>query len=290
MSQLAQLRQKIRSIQTTKKITHAVRLISMSFYNKLEKMHTPLKQYTHAVHESFGFAGGNSKSWTNPVLSPCDVYDSRPLIVVVATAKGLCGSLNANLFRYLDQTIFVADGQHVSFIAIGQKAIHHLKETEQHEPIITYPEVTTNNFIALADELVDKIMNAPEPYTSVAIFHNEARSFFLQRPLKSTVIPLALMPQESVPEQVPTDQEVIWEQDRHEVLDFLALRHLRSSIIYIFFQAIRAEHAARFMAMENSTNNAQKFLERLTLQFNKLRQALITKEIAELSSGLPQQR
>lgn len=289
MSQLAQLRQKIRSIQTTKKITHAVRLISMSFYNKLEKMHTPLKQYTHAVHESFGFAGGNSTSWTNPVLSPRDVYDARPLIVVVATAKGLCGSLNANLFRYLDQTIFVAEGQHPVFIAIGQKAIHHLKDT-QHELLVTYPEVTTNNFIALADELVDKIMNAPQPYTSVAIFHNEARSFFLQRPLKSTVIPLALMPQENALEQAPANQEVIWEQDRHEVLDFLALRHLRSSIIYIFFQAIRAEHAARFMAMENSTNNAQKFLERLTLQFNKLRQALITKEIAELSSGLPRQQ
>jgi F-type H+-transporting ATPase subunit gamma len=88
--------------------------------------------------------------------------------------------------------------------------------------------------------------------------------------------------------ELEPDDTILWEQPQEEVLDFLAIRYLRSTIIQHIFQALRAEHAARFMAMENSTNNAEKYLDRLTLQFNKLRQSLITKEVSELSSSLPQ--
>ena len=74
---------------------------------------------------------------------------------------------------------------------------------------------------------------------------------------------------------------MIWEQDVPVILDYLAIRYMRSAVIALLFQGLRAEQAARFLAMENSTKNAEKYLECLTLQFNKLRQGLITKEITE---------
>ena len=287
MSQLAQLRQKIRSIQTTKKITHAVRLISMSFYNKLERAHDPLRQYSDAIRDLFSYVQMRGGVWYNPVLCPRDVLDSSPLYIVVATTKGLCASLNSNLFRYLEQALFIDKNQKPVFIAIGQKAINYLRESNHGELVATYSDIDSNNFIALADDLIEKILHSSVVYSSVSVFSNEARSFFLQKPSKSTIIPLPVTNTTGV-EAMEDSDEVIWEQPQNEVMDDLALRYLRSRMIYLFFQAISAEHAARFMAMENSTNNAEKYLERLTLQFNKLRQSLITKEISELSSGLPQ--
>ena len=291
MSHLAQLRQKIRTIQTTKKITHAVRLVSMSLYNKLDRLNTPLKNYTSNLKNLFVELLAHAPEWKSSLLFPQDVFDSRPLHIVVATSKGLCGSLNSNLLRYVNASLFIEVQQVPKFIAIGQKAVVYVKNMGKGELAHTYAELSSNNFIALADDLVDKIVNAPEHYTSVCFYISEAKSFFLQKPCKFTLIPMSLDPLPDgksettpLPDRDP-DAEFIWEQDQGAVLDYLSIRYLRSSIIQILFQALRAEHAARFLAMENSTNSAEKYLERLKLQFNKLRQSLITKEVSELSSG-----
>lgn len=295
MSQLAQLRQKIKSVQTTKKITHAVRLISMSFYNKLDKLDQPLKTYTKGVSDLFLELLRHSPSWKKPLLFPTDVFDSTPLYIIISTSKGLCGSLNSNLFRYLDSALFIEKHQQPQFITIGQKATNYIKEKGYNNLICSYTELTSHNFIALADDLVDKMISSNTLFSSVSLFANEARSFFVQKPSKYTLIPLSLEPTEKEENdaedntQISDDSDtILWEQPQEEVLDFLAIKYLRSSLIQLIFQALRAEHAARFMAMENSTNNAEKYLERLTLQFNKLRQSLITKEVSELSSGIPQ--
>ncbi|NDD53909.1 F0F1 ATP synthase subunit gamma [bacterium] len=288
MSQLAHLRHKIRSIQTTKKITHAVRLVSMAFYNKLDKANQPLTTYNQQLKNTFIQLLADSSGWVNTVLTRSDVLDQRPLFVVVSTSKGLCGSLNSNLFRYLQQALFLDEKQEPFFIAIGTKAITHLKKQNKGVLVASYPEVTTHNLSALADELIEKIMFGSQPYSSVSFFSSQAKSFFFQRPIKTTVLPLAVDNLAQEAQQAGTADSLIWEQSKQEVLDFVAARYLRSIVMQILFDAMRAEHAARFLAMENSTNNAEKYLERLTLQFNKMRQAAITKEISELSAGMSQ--
>jgi F-type H+-transporting ATPase subunit gamma len=299
MSQLVPLKQKIRSIQTTKKITHAVRLVSMSFYNKLDKLNVPLKKYTKTIKDLFLTVLSHAPEWQSPLLFPQDIFDSMPLYIVISTSKGLCGSLNSNLFRYIEKSVFIEKQQIPQFIAIGQKAITFVKDGEFRSSIsTTYPELSSNNFIAIADDLVDKIIKGDIRYSSVTFYTSEAKSFFVQRPYKFTLIPMSLDPMievenkpvgtdEVLLEDDPVINQPIWEQQKSDVLDFLSIRYLRSAIIHVLFQALRAEHAARFLAMENSTNNAEKYLERLTLQFNKLRQSLITKEVSELTSSFP---
>lgn len=300
MSQLVPLKQKIRSIQTTKKITHAVRLVSMSFYNKLDKLNVPLQKYTKTIKDLFLDVLTHAPEWKSSLLFPQDVFDSMPLYIVVSTSKGLCGSLNSNLLRYIEKSLFIEKQQAPQFIAIGQKAIAFVKGGEFKSSIFTtYPELSSNNFIAIADDLVDKIIKGGVRYSSVTFYTSEAKSFFAQRPYKFTLIPMSLEPMAGVEDKLaqaqvvlpeeddPVNNQPIWEQPQDDVLDFLSVRYLRSAIINVLFQALRAEHAARFLAMENSTNNAEKYLERLTLQFNKLRQSLITKEVSELTSSFP---
>ena len=295
MAQLTQLRQKIKSIQTTKKITHAVRLVSMSLYNRMDKQDAPLKYYTQQIRRFFAKLLTQNPNWQQPILFPADKANANPLIIVIATSKGLCGSLNANLFRFTEEALRTSNSQNPTIIAIGQRAIKFVREQSNGTILCTYPELDSNNFIALADDLVDKIINAQSPYSSVTFFHNVAPSFFLQKPTSNPLIPMRLdqlqQPNnkniEPEAATVKTSTDLIWEQPSIEILNHLALRYLRSSIIHLLFQSLRAEHAARFLAMENSTNNAKKYLEQLTLEMNKLRQTLITREVSELSSLAP---
>lgn len=297
MSQLAHLRQKIKSIQTTKKVTHAIRLVSMSLYSKLERQDATLKYYTKTVRELFCDHLQYAPEWNNPVLVPQDLFDTNPLFIIVSSSRGLCGSLNSNLFRYLESAVFLKDQKKVSFITVGTKAHKFIKESGWGEVICNYAELNTNNFITVADSLVEKIVNAPVHYSSVSLLGSERRSFFSQRPRKMTLIPLSLeKPQPTSGEQVPGDvtlgasqsheeDEVIWEQQNEEILETLATGYLRCSLIDMLFQSLLAEYAARFLAMDNSTTNAEKYLEKLTLQYNKARQAAITKEVSELTAG-----
>jgi F-type H+-transporting ATPase subunit gamma len=293
VSQLAQLRQKIRSVKTTKKITHAVRLVSMSFYNKLDKMNKPLQDYSAQIKDAFFRVLQQDASWTTPVLFPVDSHDTAPLYIIVATSKGLCGSLNSNLFKYINSQLATGNAQHAKFIAIGQRAVPFIKESGRGEVVASYQELNSNNFITIADNIVEKILQASQPFSSVTVFTSEAKSFFLQQPLKSKLIPLSKAEMQLETErnnfQTQSSNSIIWEQEVPVILDYLAVRYMRSAVIALLFQGLRAEQAARFLAMENSTKNAEKYLDRLTLQFNKLRQGLITKEITELSADSPEE-
>jgi F-type H+-transporting ATPase subunit gamma len=281
VSQLTSLKRKIKSIQTTQKITHAVRLISMSFYSKLEKQNVFLQEYKNSIYELFTQLAASMPEWRNPILFPEDILDSTPLIIIASSSKGLCGSFNSNLFRYIERSLFLEKHQKACFITIGQKATSFIKEKDIGKIIQSYEELNTSNFGAIAEKLVSIINDSQNGYSSVSFFSNHLKNFFVQRPHKNTLIPVSL---EKVKNDV-FDANIIWEQDKELVLDYLALKYLKSSVLNILFQSMISENAARFLAMDSSTTNAEKILEKLTLQFNKTRQALITKEVAELSSN-----
>lgn len=291
MSQLAHLRQKIKSIQTTKKVTHALRLVSMSLYSKLEKQDATLKYYTKTIRNLFTEHLQYAPDWKNQVLLPNDLLDSNPLFIVVSSSRGLCGSLNSNLFRYLESAIFVKEHQEARYITVGAKAHKFIKERAMGTIEYSYNELNSNNFITIADALVEKILNAPKHYSSVALFGTERRSFVHQNPRKATIIPIIADQKktETNAKNQEENKEVIWEQSNEEILEVLSTGYLRCSIIDMLFQSLLSEYSARFLAMDSSTTNAEKFLERLTIQYNKARQASITKEVSELSAGFVEQ-
>jgi len=293
VAHLIQLRQKIKSIQTTKKITHAVRLVSMSLYARMEKQDVPLKRYVTTMQQLFIRLSQCVPDWKSPLLISEDSANSNPLVIIVGTSKGLCGSLNSNLFRYYESTCEFGTIPNLNIITIGQKATKFMKEQPFGTLICSYAELNSNNFITIADDLVVKLKASN--FSSVVMYSTELKSFFVQKPCHVNIIPInnTQSGQQEPVRDIPQDfdgfeqESLIWEQDRYELLDYLAPQYLQSMIMHILFQALRAEHAARFLAMENSTANAEKYLERLTLQYNKLRQSLITREVAELCASFP---
>lgn len=286
MSQLVSIRQKIRTIHSTKKITHAVRLVSMSLYNKLDKLNKPLSNYSTAIKNEFNELSSAAPGWTSPLFSLVNNSDNKNLWIIVGSSKGLCGSLNANLFRFVESNM-ANEKQEPDIIVIGQRVINFTKKKNIGNVIRSYPDLNSNNFIAIADDLIDKISTNQKSYNSVVFFNNQARNIFTQKPDKSTLLPLSPTTKIVIEEPTEKESDIIWEQTPVEILDYVSIRYLRSSVIHYLYQALRAEHAARFLAMENATNNASKYLDKLFLQYNKLRQELITREVSELCSTLP---
>lgn len=303
MSQLIHLRKKIRSVETTKKITHAVRLVSMAQYNKTEKMNAPWAVYAHSIKEMFVSLLSQSKNNINMARFSFlqeGKDDSKPLYVLIATSKGLCGSLNSQLFSFFNEQINTQEQIDKShFITIGLRAAAFLKQKKASNIVHSYPQLSVSDAFALADELLSRILSPDSLYTSVTFFSSEAKSFFIQKPRKTNIIPLQLDQAKDEKKNLLDEKKLIstqaffdkhddfvWEQNKEDVLYSLCCQYLKNSIVSILLQSLRAEYAARFLAMENSTNNAEKLLERLSLQFNKLRQMLITREVSELSAGL----
>lgn len=281
MAKQIQLKQKIKSIQTTKKITNALRQVSMSMYSKLEHNSTAVRNYTENLKSLFTELVCYDQTWQNPLLFPKSSTPNH-LIIIVSTSKGLCGGLNSNLFKFLEKEFATKKYQNSKFITIGNKATSYIRENELGEIISNYHDFSSSNYISIASDLITKFMDTSKPFTSITFFYNESKSFFAQKPNKFQLVPLQL---DSKVKSRKAHKELIWEQNTNDTLDYLSVRYVKGQILFMLFQALISEYSARFVAMDSSTTNADKFIETVTLQYNKMRQAEITKEVSGLCAG-----
>jgi F-type H+-transporting ATPase subunit gamma len=292
MAHLSQIKSRILTVQKTQKITKAMRLIAMSFYSKLERQRSLLNAYRQATNTlttllSDGYAvlpeAYQKKSGTLTKKTP-----AHSLVIVCSSAKGLCGGLNNNLIRFFERSSISTQTTKPSLIAIGHKACSYLKESNYGTIIDRIPEYHLSTISTIAQTIVAHLWSQPIPYTSVTIFYTHLKNFFIQLPQKLELIPLTLEKADSAGDkQVLANKEhYLWEQDPLALGEALVRQHLYSALVHALFNNLISENAARFIAMDQSTNNAKKYLETLHLAYNKSRQNTITREIAEISSTL----
>jgi F-type H+-transporting ATPase subunit gamma len=281
VSKQIQIKQKIKSIQTTKKITNALRQVSMSMYSKLEHNSAAVRNYTEHLKTLFTELVCYDQTWQNPLLFPKSSIPN-PLIVIISTSKGLCGSLNSNLFKFVEKEIEKEKYQNFKFITIGHKANIYIKDRGYGEVISNYNDFSSSNYISIARDIMTKFVDTPTPFTSITFLYNNSKSFFAQRPSRFQLVPLQI---DSDRKNRNVYKELIWEQNTNDTLDYLSVRYVKGQILFMLFQALISEHSARFVAMDSSTTNAEKFIETVTLQYNKMRQAEITKEVSGLCAG-----
>ncbi len=166
----------------------------------------------------------------------------------------------------------------LDIIAVGQKSIDFIRNSGTYPLKHSYIKASAHHITSIAHEIAHIIIHAASPYRSVLIATNLFKSFFTQKPHITQLIPFA-------PHNIASSDaqsEYIWEQSSRELLDALIPQYLMSQIHYFLFQSLLAEHAARFISMDTATRNANSLLETTKLEYNKLRQAKITKELTEL--------
>lgn len=283
MVQLVQLRNRIKAIETIKKITHAMRLISMSTHSRLKHKEEPLRIYNKTLNELFHKVQMETPDWKHPILSPTSETQTT-LIILIGSSRGLCGGFDTSLFHYYQNHIAQHPINSHAVIAVGKRAISYCIERSIGPMINSFEELNASNLISIAQAITQAIMLAPKPYTSVIVFSNQFKSFFNQKPHISTLIPF-MQKTSNQDEKSNTKEDYVWEQKAEEVLNVLAHQCMDATVQHLLFQSLLAELAARFLSMDSSTRNAQTLLETTKLDYNKLRQAKITKELSELSGS-----
>ena len=264
-----------------------MQLISMSTHLRLRDKKNKLEEYQKTLKRMFFSVKNNVPEWSNNLFFP-DQTNENVLIVLVGSQKGLCGTFNTNVLYEFEKYILQEQFKHGSIITVGKKITEYfnLKLKPAKYPLTlldSHNELSWTTLPTVVQKLVATITKAKPAYSRVLIYSNYPAGFFMQKPQVSTIIPLSL----DKVEQGDTSQQTdfVWEDNPHHILDALAHHQLNATVYALLVQSFFAEQAARFISMDNATRNAKHLKEAMLLQYNKLRQAKITKELTELSSS-----
>lgn len=278
MAELIHMRQRIKTVETIKKITHAMRLVSMSAHAKLNKQYTAIATYQQSVttilnHIMHAAALDLHTTPKPPSTSP------HKLLIVIGSQKGLCGSFNSVLFHALDDYI-AKTSSNIQIIAIGKKMVDYVYAEYKNLSIQSFPHLNPTSAPAIAHTIADRIFMT-DTYTTVTILSNTQKNFFVQTPRLTPLLPVPTSP-ETTPSNAHT---YTWDVNPQELLKHLTRQYVAGTLHKALLESLLAEHAARFVSMDSSTRNAEKILETTRLKYNKLRQAKITKELLELADA-----
>jgi F-type H+-transporting ATPase subunit gamma len=281
MSKLIQMRNRIKTIETIKKVTDVMRIISMSAHSRLKAKQEPLSDYLNELKMLLTKVQQATSSWTHERLMPSGP-NSNPLIIIIGSQKGLCGAFNTQLTKFLQEYLQENPSAHYHFTALGKKPIDYLIEHHPDKLMCSFPVLTARNFLSIAQELTDLIMTATPAYSSVTIISNIFKNFFVQ---KATVTHLIPFNPATVSTAEVSTEDFIWDEAPKNILNTLAVQYIEAQLQHLIFQSLLSEHAARFLSMDSSTRNATNLLNTTKLEYNKVRQAKITTEITELTGN-----
>lgn len=280
MAQLINIRQRIKAVEAIKKITHAMRLISMSTHSKLRQKKTNLEKYKNSFRNLWSKIENINLPESSIDQDNKNNILQKNLIIFVGSQKGLCGNFNTMLQKFFElETGKITDQE--EFIAVGKHAWDYLNQNNI-KTLETFNDFNSNNFVHIAHSITNTILKNQENYKSVILFSNFSKSFFTQKPQKTILFPKQ---ENNENQEKPKEIEYIFEQSPLEISTTVKKLMLAVTISELLFESLLAEQSARFLSMDSSTRNAENLLNQMKLEYNKLRQAEITRELTELISS-----
>lgn len=281
MAQLVNMRQRIKTIETIKKVTNAMRLISMSSHNQLKNKKGNLEDYINAINKiTFTVKKAANLLEKNNKINESN-YSDKILIILIGTDKGLVGNFNTQLFKLLNNINFNSKYKYY-YIGIGKFAVNYLKEHNKNI-IAQYNQFNSKNFLDISNEISNNLLENLESYKRIISFSNKSKSFFIQQSLETILFPIQKI--KSKFESTFNISDYIWEQNPKELYKKLKELQFKNNLQQVLFNSLLAEQSARFLSMDSSTRNAESLLNTMKIEYNKARQAVITKELIELTGG-----
>lgn len=278
MSRLTALRQRIKTAITIQKTTLAMRLTSMSTHARLQRKKQFVKNYKQSLESLMQRLGLEEK------LSTTAHDTNQPsLVVIIGSQKGLCGAFNSRLMRLVEDQISIPELQQQKefhLISIGKKISEYL-EQRSIIPRHNYPTFNANNFVAIAHEL-EKLIFTDNGYRTIKVYSNYPHTFFIQKSNATTIVRHKL--QETADSEQPDPYH--YEQPPRELNYHIQRVYFKACFEELLFNSLIAEQASRFIAMDMATRNAETMLNDMQRDYNKLRQASITRELTDLAGGI----
>jgi F-type H+-transporting ATPase subunit gamma len=284
------IRRRIKSVKNTAQITKAMQMVAASKMRKAQQSALASRPYATLLNEILAPLAGSAGDVSHPLMETRDV--KKRLVIVVSTDKGLCGGLNGNLMREAAKF----DRNNTVFITAGRKGSQFIARTKRELAAeFTYRDAPLfSEARAIAKFAVNMFLEGK--VDRVDVLYTRFFSTLVQKPETVQILPIGEIKPHStgigndaapgthvVDSQGAT--EFIYEPSRPDVLGALLPHSMNFQIYHILLEAKASEQSARMVAMKNATDNAKQIIKDLTLEYNKLRQANITKELLEITSA-----
>ena len=277
-----ELRTKINSVKNTQKITKAMEMVAASKLRKTQERMAASRPYADRIRTVIGHLSEANPDYRHPFLETREVR--RVGYIIITTDRGLCGSLNVNLFRAVlnDMRDWQEKSVEVDVCIIGSKGIAFFRRLKSN---VVAAASHLGDVPAVAD-LVGTITAMTDAYEErtidrLLLVHNVFVNTMRQTPEIRTLIPVEAGDSEDLQDH----WDYIYEPDAVDLLDNVLNRYVESQVYRAAVENVACEMASKMVAMKAATDNAGDFIDRLQLAFNKARQAAITQEISEIVGG-----
>ena len=289
MPNLKELKNRISSVKSTRKITSAMKMVAASKLRRAQELAESSRVYADSLSFILSSLAGNTKNSSDlPEILTGRENSKISLLIINSSDRGLCGGFNSNLFRNAKKWISDQQGlgKSVKIMTVGKKASSFYKKTDL-DIVASFEDLNSNDRqLQVSEEIKNKIMELFEnnEIDEVSILFNKFVSAISQEPTYQPLIPLSN--DETSEEESEVNNSVFeFEPDKNELLEYLVPRNFLTQIYRSVLESSASEHAARMTSMDNATRNAGDMIDRLTLTYNRTRQAFITKELIEIISG-----
>ncbi len=289
MPNLKELKNRISSVKSTRKITSAMKMVAASKLRRAQELAESSRVYADSLSFILSSLAGNTKNSSDlPKILTGRENSKISLLIINSSDRGLCGGFNSNLFRNAKKWISDQQGQgkSVKIMTVGKKASSFYKKTDL-DIVASFEDLNSNDRqLQVSEEIKNKIMELFEnnEIDEVSILFNKFVSAISQEPTYQSLIPLSN--EETSEDESEANIAVFeFEPDKNELLEYLVPRNFLTQIYRSVLESSASEHAARMTSMDNATRNAGDMIDRLTLTYNRTRQAFITKELIEIISG-----
>ncbi|MCD5405156.1 MAG: F0F1 ATP synthase subunit gamma [Desulfotomaculum sp.] len=280
MASARDIRRRIKSVKKTQQITKAMKMVAAAKLRRAQEAAIAARPYAVKLTEVLGRVANAAGDVSHPLL---EVRDEKKVAYIVITAdRGLCGGFNSNTIRYAVRELKNIDNP--SIIAVGRKARDYFKRLDNVQMAASYVGLGEYVHFGQAQEIAKFVI---EKYTegefdSVYLVFSEFINTLTQRPTKQKLLPVEPPEQKQEKEVSAT---YTFEPSAEIVLSELLPKYIEVSLYRAILESKAGEQGARMTAMDSATNNAKEMIDKLTLSFNRARQAAITKELAEIVGG-----
>jgi F-type H+-transporting ATPase subunit gamma len=283
MANLKSIKKRIVSVKNTRQITKAMKMVSAAKLRRAQENVVAARPYAKKLGEVLQRLARNQDVDGHPLLEKRS--PEKALVILVTSDRGLCGGFNANISKAAERFIKErkADYAEISLLTVGRKGYEFLKNRQTIRK--NYSGVLSNLNYQTAAMLAQEVIEGylASDYDEVFLLYNAFRSVMSQDITLQQLLPIT--PPEGGADENEVAQEYIYEPSKGELLGELLPKYIEVTMFKAMLESVASEHGARMTAMDSASKNATEMIGKLTLVYNRARQAAITAELMEIISG-----
>lgn len=287
MPTLRDIRKRLKAIQSTKKITAAMKMVAAAKMRKVQDRMLNFRPYAQRMELVLSDLAKVSERQIHPLL---DLRPKKTVEVIVITSdRGLCGAFNTNILKAASNYIHTLqkEGVALSLSVVGRKARDYFRRRNvprRQAWLGLSGKVTYTNAQEIAGDLAENYTK--ETADEVVVIYNEFKSLIAQKVTITRLLPIGAIGAEEAGKEPFMGGDFLYEPTREAIFERLLPKYIEIQIYRALLESSAAEEAARMAAMENATKNCSELITKVTLLANKVRQASITKELMDIVGGV----